>query len=223
MNLEENWWIILISFILGNLSAGLLNWIKVVQEIKKLFKKKETSISVYNINDEYLGRNTNPRFGFSFKEPLNWDRFDPDNGDGYKYVLPNDGNVYFVVSGSHNVLEFSETEDYVNWKRNILEANKNFELIINRQSGKYLIDYPNKSTIHRENVKAWKMKYNTKEKGAQITVLNISILYDDITFDIHCQAPTERFVEFEDFFTKIIISFNLLGKNSAPHARSGIS
>ena len=104
--MSEHWLYIIISFIIGTLSGGLLNWIRIFQETKKIFKKDH-----YKLDEKYIGHNANPRFGFSFTEPENWDRVDSDNGDGHRYIFPYDENVFFSVSGQNNGLLFQNLEE----------------------------------------------------------------------------------------------------------------
>ena len=216
----DNWLYVIIAFIFGNISATLLNWIKLIQEVKRIFKKK--SLESYEIKSEYWGHNSNPRFGFSFSEPLSWDRIDPHNNDGYKYMNPEDSNVHFSLSGQYDALELSTIEAIVEWHLSIYKKKKGFKLVSSNESGRILYDYPDEKTVVRQNVSGWKMIYDSLHEGKRIRSMDFISKFDDTIFHIHCQAPKNQFKKYENFFMKIITSFSILGTNSAPFARENV-
>lgn len=209
-------------FAFGVILSRIADIIKLIDNIIGIINKRKNKTEVFKIENSNLQRTSNPRFGFSFVEPRTWDRFDPDNGDGNRYLHPTKESVSFSVSGIHDVSNEVDIYTTIDNHLSSLSKVKKFKLLLSRSSGSYCIDYPDENTVNTENISAWRLKYNIKdiESGIHLTVLEFKCNYDGICFTVYCQASKKEFEKFEDFFLYIISEFRVLGIKSAPFARN---
>jgi hypothetical protein len=217
--MEFNWLTNPLMLAIGIVLGRLTDIIKFIDSIIGLSQRRTKSTDIYKIENTNLMKTSNPRFGFSFVEPRTWDRSDPLNGDGNSYSHPTKTNVSYSVSGMYDVFDDGDTYASVKRKLVVLKEKKKFRLLVDRQCGSYQIDYPNKTSINLEQISAWRLKYQYKESGNNITVIEFICNYKGVCFTVQGKANSKDFEKYEDFFIFLISEFKILGEHSAPFAR----
>ena len=185
---------------IGGILARIIDIIKLITSLFGFKKKVNGNTEVYKLENSTLQRTSNGRFGFSFVEPRTWDRFDPANGDGNKYVHPTMPDVVYIASGIYDV--FNETDMYsaINNHISYLAKHKRFKLLLSRESGSYCFDIHEQNMICIERIEGWRLKYMFKDKNSKkmLTIIEYRCNFNGVNFTIHCQAPTKQYEYFED-------------------------
>jgi hypothetical protein len=211
-----------IILVAGAVLSRIIDIITFLKNLKELFKKSNNVKECYKIESSNLNRTSNPRFRFSYIEPRTWDRLDPDNGDGSKYMHPTKSNISFSVSGMHDVLEDGDVSNTIKRQVESLSKQRGFKLLLSRPSGSYYYDFPDENTIETQKIRAWRLKYNLLDRssGKLLTIFEYRCNFDGVCFTIHCQVPRKEFDIYEEFFLLIISEFRVLGIKSASFAQS---
>ncbi len=193
-----------------------------IEILSALLAQYDVRRNTYQTENANLKRSSNPRFGFSYMEPRTWDRFDPINGDGNRYVHPTKTDIIYIVSGIHEELDEDEINTAIENHLNYLKKVKGFNLILSSPSGGYFYDYTDANTIIEQKIEGWRLKYKLTDRKSKnrLTVLEFKCYYDGVCFTVYCRSPDKEYDNFEDFFLYLISEFRVLGKRSAPFARS---
>jgi hypothetical protein len=197
---------------LTGIIARITDVIKLLSKIIPLFKRRKPAFEIYKIEKSNLNRTINPRFGFSYIEPKNWDRFDPTNNDGNRYLHPNKTDVSFAIWGMYDVFEDGNVWMSIERREKYLKNEKCYKLILSRPCGTYYNNYPDENSVETEKIEAWRLKYKIKDKqtGKRVTVIEFLCNYNNKRYTILCQARNKDFLMFEDFFLFLISEFRIL-------------
>jgi hypothetical protein len=165
--------------------------------------------------DERLGLEINPRFGFSFLYPKEWDRRDPDNNDGNVYVHPTDERIEMRAWGGYAVVSPS-LEDWVQWTLGHEAQRPGYRLLMDRASGRHVHYF----TESKEGVVECRMQidgrrvvYDGGEGGGSTTTMQVFTQFESSQFAIRCKAPVSEFSRYEHLFLTVGQSLRVLGEH----------
>ena len=165
--------------------------------------------------DERLMLEINPRFGFSFLYPKEWDRRDPHNNDGNVYVHPMDERIEMRAWGGYGVVS-PTFEDWVRWTI-CLEARKpGYRLLLDRESGRHVHYFTegNGGVVEfRAQIPGRRIVYEVEGSGIRMTIMQTFTQFDSTQFAIRCQAPTSEFLYYELLFVTLGQSLRVLGEH----------
>jgi hypothetical protein len=165
---------------------------------------------------------SNPRFGFSFLYPANWDRQDTANRDGNTYRHPRDARVEMRAWGGYAVT----SEDLFGWVEKTLEwlATESGSALVSRvPSGRHLVDFtetPDGVIESRQQVEGCRIVYSTEVDGQKFTAMQTFVQYGDTQVGVLCRAPTAGYPDHEELFLRLSHAVRILGAHSAPSTRT---
>lgn len=148
------------------------------------------------------GRTGNPRFGFHFDFPAAWERVDPANGDGSRFLHPFDHRIQYSCWGSHDVFQESPRILQKKWLNGLPEA----ELIEERYSGPFAVAYQSSAgggPLARK-IEGWRFVYRHREQGVPMKSIQVLIPSDTRMIGALATAPAELFPLYEEFFLQLL-------------------
>jgi hypothetical protein len=157
----------------------------------------------------------NPRFGFSFLYPKEWDRRDPPNNDGNVYVHPTDERIEMRAWGGYAVVSPS-LEDWVQWTMRLEAERPGYRLVLDRESGRhvhYFTERNDRVVECRAQIPGRRVVYEVEENGIRMTRMRMFAQFDSSQFAIRCQAPTSEFLHYELLFVTLGQSLRVLGEH----------
>lgn len=156
------------------------------------------------LDEEYLERALNPRFGFAFSYPKSWERNDSDNGDGHIVKNPKNPNIQIIGSGSwyDGQREYDIRKDMYLYEKEI-----NIEYV--RESSIYEFSWMDKDGRVIETKEA---VYGEKACwiDGDTKVLAFGAASGERQMSLYCYAPVNDFKDYEDLFLKIISGVRFL-------------
>ena len=167
-----------------------------------------TSISPVRFND--LSETTIPRFGFSFFQPSDWDQqYLPDNGDGAKFVNPDDKAVSITGSGVHlwsprypTILDVEKE-----WRSQILSLRK-ARIIEGTPTGATV-----KGNNWQEPIDAWRVTFQyVNDRGRSMTDMVKTAYANGREVDLVMEAPTREFPRYKQAFLRLSDQLLLLAR-----------
>lgn len=194
---------------------SLLRWWKqeaeaTLLEIYRVMERREEPPSDFLLElPSELKRVLNHRFGFSFLAPENWSRWEPENGDGCLFSHPDDTLIEIRGWASYAVLDLDidrSVETFMDHQR----KQGYFELINTSDATRSVTNInaeePNGPPIQKA-VRATRMVY----RAGTVSCLHVKTRVAGTDFDLRCQAPSGRFVEFRELFVLVSNSLRVLG------------
>ncbi len=201
---------------------SLLRWWKqeaeaTLLEIYRVMERRPEPASDFLLElPSELKRIVNPRFGFSFLAPENWDRCEPQNGDGCSFSHPDDPRIEIRGWAGHDVLDLdidSSVESFMDYQR----KQGYFELISSSDATRSVMNInvaePDGPPAQIA-VKATRIIY----RAGTVSCLHVKTRVGGTDFDLRCQAPFDRFVEFRELFVLVSNSLRVLGPTMSAYA-----
>lgn len=164
---------------------------------------------------EDLELEINPRFGFSFLYPKNWDRQDPENSDGNSYKHPKNSRIEIRAWGGYAVV--SQTlDEWVSWMMERETQKPGFQILRNTESGRHVYYYrqTEKGVIKsREQIRGRRVVFRYEESAEAFTAMQVSTQFGNAQFAIRCEAPSGKYPGYEDLFIVLGQSLRVLGEH----------
>jgi hypothetical protein len=194
---------------------SLLRWWKqeaetALSEIYRVMERRAEPASDFLLElPSDLKRVVNPRFGFSFLAPENWERWEPQNNDGCSFSHPDEPRIEIRSWAGYAVLDLdidSTVEAFMDYQR----KQGYFELISTTDATRSVMN------INMEQpdgpptqiaVKATRIVY----RAGTFSCLHVKTRVGGTDFDLRCQAPFDRFLEFRELFVLVSHSLLVLG------------
>lgn len=171
-----------------------------VQAIFDLFKSSpEPAVKVAQ---EDLGLVANPRYGFKFKYPLSWERMDPENGDGTRFVGDEPGVEIVAYGYAENTAEFEDLD-----QRTIAQVSDG--TIVKQpvtQLATRLIDEQSAEEVEGRRVL---VRFAAAKPDPAVTALVFTLHLKDHGVTIRCQAPTAQYTRYAGLCTQLIGTLTL--------------
>lgn len=165
-----------------------------------------------NTTDSNLERIVNVRFGFAFFHPKDWIKREPDNGDGFRFINPNDQKVIISGYGSYYFPELGPTI----LKNGSFTLNKYLEeyykaqakdIIYDLESSCIATNWDEETEISNKTI-TFARRVNFKKDG--LVYMMFKSIYDQRVITVLCQAPEEVFQKYEAMFTRVTENVEIL-------------
>ncbi len=183
----------------------------IIDAVSPLLKKFIDKFQKIEFDENFFGYASNSRFGFAFIYPKTWDRQDPTNSDGNTYVNPTNPEVKLYFWGSY----FSSYGNGGNFAEKLKENNKGkrgFKLLSYTYSGKDALSFAEEegeTITQSEPIEGWRYVYKVREGRKKKTVMGIYIPFNEIYYEVRCEAPSMLFPAYKDLFLHIISEFKV--------------
>lgn len=172
-----------------------------------------------------LSSESNSRFGFSFVYPSLWDRQDPTNSDGNRFLHPTDPLVEMTTWGGYAILS-PDLSTWIEQTVAFAQENRKFQLLKRVAAGGHVFDWimdsDRKTPIEtRQQVEGCRIVFSFEENDSQFTSMQTFLQYDNTQIGLICKSASSDFERYEELFITLSKGLRVLGFNSAPFARGG--
>jgi hypothetical protein len=193
--------------------VGLATLTDSITSIRQFFSLTPKLAETVNFSEDDFSREANPRFSFSFLYPKTWDRFDPDNGDGNRYVDPVNPDVQCSFWGNLAVSS-SNLEESVDWALSMAAEEPDFEMIANVESGRHQVSWMEingEIQQSREQIEGRRVVYRSRPEG-KTTVISMHLFLHTGDREIHalCQSPESLFPAYQPLFLALLAEVRVL-------------
>ncbi len=165
-----------------------------------------------------------PRWGMMFYHPRDWDIHEPDNGDGYRFTLPENDQVFITGSGIYTTVTNCDTfcNAEIVWVRTFIEERIDSEILSEGYTQKWVIaDSSLVNGPYNEVLQGYEFQYSyMDEDGVRKFVHSSFSVYDGINFSTYAECPIEDRDKFESLFQKVNSRYFML-REKGPSGISG--
>ena len=198
--------------VIGLVVIGVAQFTTALRDLKQHLTSAPEPVKPFEFSESDLRRETNPRFQFSFVYPKTWDRMDPDNADGNRYLNPTEPSVQCTFWGGHAVVT-ADLQEWINWSLAQDASRPGFELVHNVVSGRHIVEWEEKGepiSEIREQIEGRRVVYRQHGEDGKLTFMQLFLQVGDRQIGALCQAPDKRFPVYEPLFLALLADVRVL-------------
>lgn len=208
---NHKYFAILVAACIGIIGLSALT--NSIASIRQHFGLIPKPIEAVRFSEDDFDRQANSRFSFSFPYPKTWDRFDPENADGNRYVDPVNPDVQCSFWGNLSISS-SNLWESVDQSLSMASEEPGFELISNVESGRHQVTWMNidgEIQEIREQVEGRRVVYSSRPKGkASVVFMHLFLHTGDREIHALCQAPKALFPAYQSLFLALLAEVRVL-------------
>ena len=165
------------------------------------------------------------RWGMMFYHPKGWTRFEPDNGDGYRFTLPENDQVSITGSGIYTTVTNCDTfcTAEIDRERSLIEYLVDYEILYEGYTEKWVIaDSTLVNGPYSKVLQGYEFHYTYTDGGGIRKFVHSSFsIYEGINFGVYGECPIEEKERFESLFQKANSRYFLLRDDNSSGSTGG--